>query len=108
MAGLRIVIPCAHEARGLPTERIVADYHPLSNQQVMALLRRAKGATNPLASEIQVRLNQGIRGMVCPQLIDGPISKNQNEIDRLYVAFVKSGQEPTQALADQIHGIMIR
>jgi len=59
-------------------------------------------------SKIQLSLLSGIRNITRPFPTKGPIADKINEIEQLFVAFVSSGEDPSQALADQIHGIMNR
>lgn len=39
-------------------------------------------------SDIQVRLCQGIRGMVCPRPINGEVARMDNKISKIFVDFV--------------------
>ncbi len=68
------VIPCPHESGAVADHTHEApDHHPLTRQEIAELLDEAKTSTNPLTSQIQVRLCQGIPGYVCPRVIEGPL-----------------------------------
>jgi len=75
----------------------VADYHPLSVQELVVLLQEAvtlkasrEGnpyATNELSS-IQKRLRQAIPGMVCPYPCFGPLAERLHNVNRVYIGWI--------------------
>ncbi len=101
------IIPSPHESGAVVdyTKRAL-DHHPLTKDEIAALLNEAKTSEEPLTSEIQVRLSQGIQGYLSPRVISGSIFDKQNEIDVLYVANFRRGADPE--LVDRFYAIMIR
>ena len=101
------VIPCPHENRALTVhEQEAPNHHPLTKDEIAVLLDEAKTSENPLTSQIQVRLYQGIPGYVCPRVIAGPVFDKQNEIDGLYVENFRKGADPE--LIEKLFAIMTR
>ena len=93
-------IECLHDQGLAPRDETVADYHPLSTQEVIELLQAAiglkdhadrspHGATQGIAS-IQVRLTQGIPGMTCPRPYDDSVvCEKMNALDSAYVDWIQ-------------------
>ena len=101
------VIPCPHESGVVvDREQKAPDHHPLTKEEIAALLDEAKTSENSLTSKIQVRLCQGIPGYVCPRGIDGPVSDKENEISKLYVENFRKGADPE--LVEKLYSIMMR
>ena len=101
------VIPCPHESGTVTDHKEKApNHHPLTREEIAALLDEAKTAENTLASRIQVRLCQGIPGYACPRDIDGPVSDKTNEIDELYVKNFRKGADPE--LVKKLYTIMMQ
>lgn len=80
-------IPCPHETENLPASAVVPDYHPLTIEEIVSLLRQAESEVDYHSADIQVRLNQGIPGLVCPRDIYGPTNQAQNEVNNVFVQF---------------------
>lgn len=87
----KYAIPCPY-----PHNETVPDYHPLTEEEILDLLNAARDA-NQLSdysesvttiSDIQVRLNQGIVGIICPRPIDGPLAWRLNAVDSLYMEYL--------------------
>lgn len=101
------IISCPHESGAVADHTKEApDHHPLTREEIVALLNEAKTSENPLTSQIQVRLCQGIPGYVCPRVIEGSVSDKENEIGELYVANFRKGADPE--LVEKLHTIMMR
>jgi hypothetical protein len=87
-------IPCKHETGEVPdTHTTVSDYYPLSRDEVVTLLEEAKSGGR-IVSEVQVRLNQGIKGMTCPRPIVGDVAERSNKLDQFYVDNYEYGAIP--------------
>lgn len=99
-------IPCLHETgEEKDSGKKVPDYHPLSKEQVASLLDKASRSNDvSYISSIQVRLAQGIRGMVCPRDIDGEASEKNRKLDELFVGRYKKGSSPQ--LVERLFGLM--
>lgn len=101
------VILCPHESGAVVDHKQEApDHHTLTREEIAVLLDEAKTSKNPLTSQIQGRLCQGIPGYVCPRLIDGPVSDKENEINELYVENFRKGADPE--LVKKLYMIMMR
>ncbi len=83
---MRYNIQCQHEAQNLSTDQTCPDYHPLTRDQVKELVtllfQRDRIQLDPgqplyqALSQIQVRLGQGIPGLVCPyELLEAEFGK---------------------------------
>jgi hypothetical protein len=60
-------IPCPHETGAATRGEPGPDYHPLTREEVTALLEVGCRAEHPrLREQVQVRLGQAIPGMECP------------------------------------------
>jgi hypothetical protein len=79
------------------TEEEVSDYHPLTVQELVALLQEAVTIKagmdeNPYAigeiSNIQVRLRQAIPGMVCPYPCFGSLAERIHKVNRAYIGWI--------------------
>ncbi len=100
-------ILCPHDSGAVTNPRqVVADHHPLTKKEIAALLEEARDSENPLTSKIQIRLCQGIPGLVCPRAIEGPVSDKENEINALYVENFQKGADPK--IVDELYAIMMR
>lgn len=75
------------------------DYYPLTTQEVIELLETARAlkdhagiysreATQGIAS-IQIRLGQGIPGMIVPYEMHGPVAEKHNALDEAYVQWIQ-------------------
>lgn len=89
-------IPCAHETKGLPTNRTVPDYHPLTLDQVQELLAIAATALKAkewkTANRVQIRLCQAVLDSVCPHNIDDENWRQRtNEVSALYLDWYRAG-----------------
>lgn len=101
------VIPCPHESGAVADLKQEApDHHPLTKEEIAALLDEAKTSENPLTSQIHVRLCQGIPGYVCPRVIEGPVRKKEIEIGKLYIENFRKGADPE--LVEKLYTIMMR
>ena len=100
------VIPCPHISGAVVDGRQAPDHHPLTKEEIAALLDEAKTSENPLTSQIQMRLLQGIPGQVCPRVTHGPIAEKEREISRLYVEHYRKGADPE--LVEGLYAIMVR
>ncbi len=89
--------PCLHETHGVPTSCTVADYHPLTFTEMRDYILLAFN-DNSKAAAVQVRLNQGIKGIVCPHEIEGPVAKKSAELDQVFVDSLHAG-DPAGAIA---------
>jgi len=89
---------CPHD-RGecFPADKTVANYKPLSADEVTELLALAKTALEQRDgrgfSKIQVRFGQAIPGMTCPKPINGLVAERLNRLDRYFVDC--AGEGPT-------------
>jgi hypothetical protein len=101
------VIPCPHQSGAVADHYQEAPNHyPLTKEEIAELLKEAQTSKNPLTSQIQIRLCQGIPGYVCPKAIDGPVSDKENEISELYVENYRKGADPE--LVEKIYTILMR
>lgn len=89
--------PCLHETHGVPTENTVADYHPLTFTEMRDYILLAFN-DNSKAAAVQVRLNQGIKGMVCPHEIEGPVAAKGVALDQVFIDSLHAG-DPAGAIA---------
>lgn len=76
----------------------IPDWYPLHTSEIAALLEAARDAwhqpdrragTETVVS-IQVRLLQGIPGMTCPRMIEGPISDLMDILEDFFVRWIKA------------------
>jgi len=81
-----------------------SDYHPLTKDQIKKLLLEASFADMARASQIQVRLSQGIPGIRNPRAIDGPARDKECKINALFVEGRSS--DTLSSLVDQFYQIM--
>lgn len=97
-----ISIPCGHEpGQGSGELTVLRDYYPLSRDEIKKLLDMA--ASDPeSASEIQVRLVQGIKGMTCPRPVTGPVAQKMGKLERIFVDRFHLGGTP-----DLVEAIMM-
>ncbi len=101
------VIPCPHESGAVANHKQRApDHHPLTKEEIAVLLDEAKTSNSSLASQIQIRLCQGIPGYVCPRVINGPVSDKECEINKLYVENFRRGAD--LEIVDQYRSPLIR
>ncbi len=94
---VRVVIPCWHEAEGVDTEIGVPDYYPLTKAEIKELLDMAASSSRTVnLSQIQGRLNQGIRGMSCPRTSDPDdrVYSNSVAMDQLFLDRCHEGGTP--------------
>lgn len=81
---IQLDIKCKHITENVPTSITLADYYPLSKEEVGQLLTMA--AQSPrLINEIQIRLCQAVPGATCPYLIEGRNAERTAKLERLYV-----------------------
>jgi hypothetical protein len=68
-------------------------YQPLTIEEIENLLHEAayhkENHDGQKVARIQVRLNNGIRGMESPRQIDGPVAEKLNQVDEKFVHFLK-------------------
>jgi len=101
------IIPCPHKSGAVADlTQEAPDHHPLTREEIAVLLEEAKTSENPLTSQIQVRLCQGIPGYMCPRVTKGPVSDKDKEISALYVANFRKGADPE--LVEKLYTIMMR
>ncbi len=83
-----------------------SDYHPLTMQEIVALLEIAVRADAFTVSSIQVRLEQGIVGVTCPDIPESEAVRRQGLLDTCYMAHYWRGADPAlvQYLFDCMHG----
>jgi hypothetical protein len=99
-------IPCLHET-GEVREARVDDYYPLDCQQISQLLIAAsKSDCASEVSSIQVRLNQGIKGIKCPRELDGQAAKRELEMDELYVETYQSNRAELPGMVERFNQIL--
>lgn len=98
-------IPCKHETGEVKdSSTTVADFHPLTEDEVGKLLSDSVNASVSVSAGIQVRLNQAIPGMVCPRPVQGKVSDSMSKLDSLYVSEHRKGNDP--ALRQRIMAIL--
>lgn len=86
--------PCPHHANGNHSIAM-DDYHPLGTQEIKQLLALASNSRScQLTALIQVRLNQGIDGYVCPRSINGGVARLANKLDNHFVNTHEQGATP--------------
>ena len=102
----QFIIRCPHATSNAPFDARMPDYHPLTRDELRALLTMAVTAENPLTSQIQVRLTQAIRGMVCPRPLDGDVAERENKIDSLYIETLNSNPRALPGLTDTFYSLM--
>ena len=98
---MKFSIPCIHETKGIPTLETVADYHPLTLEEIITLINLAhayKKESPTVVDDIQKRLVQGIMGMTCPRPKEGEISKNMSVVKILFSYTMKNDVHPTASL----------
>ena len=92
----------------------ISDHHPLTLADVRFLLQRGaeaydnRGKFHPSdTSSVQVRLNQGIPGIVCPREIEGPVHDKEKVLNSTYVDWLQSAtRESVDAMADRLWRLM--
>ena len=101
------------------------DHYPLTVSEICAMLEAARFAkkwikSNPeegtqQIANIQVRLGQGIPGMICPRPIDGEVADRLHDLDSAYVAWIQDPQtmflkdrdiKPTDEIVARLCGLM--
>jgi len=95
---MKFTVPCLHERWLVSSTEVVADYHPLKLEEVLAMIQiachcdplKSKEAAAQI-SEIQVRLNQGIMGMTCPGPNEGEIAARCAKVDDLFMRVIDKG-----------------
>lgn len=103
------VIPCPHEKRLIHScTKRMPNHHPLTREEIAGLLDEAKGSVNPLRSQIQGRLYQGIVGFTCPSPIRGPMFEKEKEICRLYLENLRIEKGSNPDLVEALYAIMVR
>lgn len=96
---------CLHEVKGVEATTEIPDFHPLTKRDIYNLLQRAKQTGDwQVRNSIQIRLTQGVRGYMCPRLIDGPVAKKENAVSSLYLEH--RYRAPTTTLVNQLHRMM--
>lgn len=97
-------VPCNHE-RGVT----VPDFHPLSLEEVCALLVAAPSCDSSRErSSIHIRLCQAIPGMTCPRPIDGPVAEKDDAMSALWVEWCESGFPDPPAMVRKIFEVIQR
>ena len=76
-------VPCGHETDGIPVDVVLDDYYPLTSLQISLLLDESLYSSNP--SKQQVRLNQCIKGILCPRETNGDVAEKVASIDILFM-----------------------
>lgn len=91
------------------------NHHPLTKGEIVELLRALQNIASSghnedsgLSSEVALRLVQGIRGIVVPYPVFGPMRRRQTQLERMYIDWVDAGCDPAQidGLADRLHELM--
>lgn len=99
---------CKHERENISTGRTVSDYQPLSKDEIASLLLTASTADHRLANQIQIRLTQGIRGILCPRQIDGEVARRSAELESLYVETLENepSELPKSSMVERFYKLM--
>lgn len=100
---------CSHKTEGISIHVQVNDYYPLTRQEVASLLQRAyeirqskeDNQDRDIAS-IQMRLGQGIPGLMCPREIYGEVFRKQNKLVSMCESWLKDSIPVNDALIDAI------
>ena len=98
---MKFRIPCIHETKGISKQEIVADYHPLTLEEIITLINLAhayKKESPMVVDDIQKRLVQGIMGMTCPEPKEGEISKRMSVIKIWFFDAMRNDIHPTSSL----------
>lgn len=108
---MKFRIPCIHETKGISKQEIVADYHPLTLEEIITLINLAhayKKEDPKIVDDIQKRLAQGIMGMTCPKPEEGEIGKRISVIKILFYDAMRNDIHPISSmlLALQLFTIM--
>lgn len=93
---MKFTIPCIHETKDVPALETVADYHPLTLEEVSMLIQLAYAlkVDGQKVADIQVRLSQGIMGMTCPRPTEGEISRRLTIIEKLFTEAMENYKPP--------------
>lgn len=89
-------LPCPHAAGGIPSDRTMPDYEPLTRDQVAALLDRAASAQGDAVAvaKLQVRLGQALPGNTCPRQAEGTVADREARLGALFVERYREGGTP--------------
>lgn len=98
-------IPCVHETQGLPITEKVADYHPLTVEELRELLTIARSAIHDVQVDICCRIEQAIPGMTCPSPMLGPVAELDAELLRVYTDWSESS-DPVESVMDRIAALL--
>ena len=105
---MRYDLACAHEIDSVPVDEEVSDFHPLSYDEVVVLLKTAQRSQDGLeTSSIQVRLKQAIPGQVCPRKLpeeDEALAQKTIWREEQYIAHRTAGDLPE--MAGQFYALM--
>ena len=101
-------ILCPHHSGAIEDYREpTPNHHPVSKEDVAELLRLAaqESAKNKRqVAKIQLRLGQGIPGMICPRPSEGPVAQKLQELGATFTAEYHKGDDPD--LVDRIKAIL--
>lgn len=102
------------EEEGFPHIHVREAYHirdaqqgacyPLSESEILRLLHTARYADPPTQNSIQVRLHQAM----LPDPQERDVDQELCTLDEKYLAWAKSGQRPTPALAQELFALLSR
>ena len=109
---MKFSILCIHDTKGINSNETVADYHPLTLEEIITLINLAhayKKESPMVVDDIQKRLAQGIMGMTCPKPEEGEIGKRISVIKILFYDAMRNDIHPISSmlLALQLFTIMI-
>jgi hypothetical protein len=87
-------IPCPHmDQKFHSTLELLPNFHPLTKEEIRELLEEAKGKEGQIIIQIFQRLVQGIKGMTCPQPLEGPLSEKVEKLSSIYLQSYKGGAD---------------
>jgi hypothetical protein len=102
----QVHLSCAHEKGAVGDSKVeIPDHFPLTKKSIRNLLRHAQQTGDwRVRNSIQIRLEQGVKGFVCPRVIDGPVSEKESEVANLYLDH--GYKPPTNILVNRLHRVM--
>jgi hypothetical protein len=93
-------VKCSHKSG-----TTVSDFYPLTKRDIKNLLRRAQQTGDyRMRNSIQIRLEQGVKGLVCPRVISGPVAQKEIEVAQLFLNH--EYKTPTNVLVKKLYRTM--
>lgn len=87
-------------------EGAIANYHPLTYDEIVSLLHRAQGAPWQVRNDIQIRLTQAIPGQTCPYPWGNTVGAIMVQVDDLYRRFLRVPASDVSGIARQLSALL--